>query len=246
MLNQDQIERFRDSGVVFPVRPFLPEQISLLTGEVNNLIEMNRQSTGPAFYARDLHERFPFIRELASNPRLLGAVESVLQSEPYLFGARIFCKEPGDGVRIGWHQDVPFWGFASNSTVVAWVAIDDSDFENGAMQVIPGTQDRCYFSSDLLDRYMKELKDQTFTSDEALLSKYDMRISPTPEELKSAIVVSLKRGEVSLHSGNVVHGSEPNVSFRRRCGLTLRYVAADAVQFRPSARGDFFTPLRMR
>ena len=37
----------------------------------------------------------------------------------------------------------------------------------------------------------------------------------------------LKAGEVSLHSDLLLHGSEANLSDRRRCGLTLRYCAAD-------------------
>ncbi len=37
----------------------------------------------------------------------------------------------------------------------------------------------------------------------------------------------LKAGEISMHSDLLLHGSEANDSDRRRCGLTLRYCAAD-------------------
>ncbi|MEO6726859.1 MAG: phytanoyl-CoA dioxygenase family protein, partial [Blastocatellia bacterium] len=37
----------------------------------------------------------------------------------------------------------------------------------------------------------------------------------------------LNAGEASLHSDLLLHGSEANESNRRRCGLTLRYCAAD-------------------
>jgi len=39
--------------------------------------------------------------------------------------------------------------------------------------------------------------------------------------------VELKAGEISIHSDLLLHGSEANDSDRRRCGLTLRYCAAD-------------------
>jgi ectoine hydroxylase-related dioxygenase (phytanoyl-CoA dioxygenase family) len=39
--------------------------------------------------------------------------------------------------------------------------------------------------------------------------------------------VELKAGEISLHSDLLVHGSQPNRSQRRRCGLTLRYCPPD-------------------
>ena len=37
----------------------------------------------------------------------------------------------------------------------------------------------------------------------------------------------LKAGEASFHSDLLLHGSEANMSDRRRCGLTLRYAAAE-------------------
>ena len=37
----------------------------------------------------------------------------------------------------------------------------------------------------------------------------------------------LKAGQISLHTDLLLHGSNANTSTRRRCGLTLRYCAAD-------------------
>ena len=41
----------------------------------------------------------------------------------------------------------------------------------------------------------------------------------------------MKAGKVSLHSDLLVHGSLPNLSERRRCGLTLRYCPPDVHAF---------------
>ena len=46
------------------------------------------------------------------------------------------------------------------------------------------------------------------------------------EEFGDPVDVELRAGEISLHSDLLVHGSEPNRSTRRRCGLTLRYSPA--------------------
>ena len=49
---------------------------------------------------------------------------------------------------------------------------------------------------------------------------------------------SLKAGQISLHADMLVHGSLPNVSDRRRCGLTLRYCPPDVEIVDPEwARG---------
>ena len=49
-----------------------------------------------------------------------------------------------------------------------------------------------------------------------------------PEQFGDAPVdVQLKAGQFSMHSDQLLHGSEANDSNRRRCGLTIRYAAAD-------------------
>ena len=47
------------------------------------------------------------------------------------------------------------------------------------------------------------------------------------EQYGTPIDVELRAGEVSIHSDLLLHGSEANQSDRRRCGLTLRYCAAE-------------------
>jgi phytanoyl-CoA hydroxylase len=40
----------------------------------------------------------------------------------------------------------------------------------------------------------------------------------------AAVDVILDPGDVSVHHPNIVHGSRPNHSAERRCGLTIRYI----------------------
>uniref|UniRef100_A0A0L8GR58 Fe2OG dioxygenase domain-containing protein n=1 Tax=Octopus bimaculoides TaxID=37653 RepID=A0A0L8GR58_OCTBM len=46
--------------------------------------------------------------------------------------------------------------------------------------------------------------------------------------VEKAVPCPLSAGEMSLHHGLTVHGSEPNLSDRRRCGYVIRYVATNA------------------
>ena len=50
---------------------------------------------------------------------------------------------------------------------------------------------------------------------------------PDAERYGDPVDVELKAGEISIHSDMLLHGSQANTSDRRRCGLTLRYCAAD-------------------
>ena len=38
------------------------------------------------------------------------------------------------------------------------------------------------------------------------------------------VALEMKAGQISLHSDLLLHGSEPNTSDRRRCGLTMRFI----------------------
>jgi ectoine hydroxylase-related dioxygenase (phytanoyl-CoA dioxygenase family) len=43
----------------------------------------------------------------------------------------------------------------------------------------------------------------------------------------SAVNIELPPGSASLHDGMTIHGSNPNRSQRRRCGLTMRFITPE-------------------
>jgi ectoine hydroxylase-related dioxygenase (phytanoyl-CoA dioxygenase family) len=167
----------------------------------------------------DRHVDQRFVWELATHPAIVACVSAVLGPDVMLLATHFFCKypEPGD-VRedraakfVAWHQDVTYWGLEPPLAVTAWYAVDDSDVENGCMRVIPGTH--------------RTGVRQHGTSERAgnLLS-INQEVPVTPDEEAGAVDLVLRAGEISLHHGMLIHGSNPNRSTRRRCGLTLRYV----------------------
>jgi ectoine hydroxylase-related dioxygenase (phytanoyl-CoA dioxygenase family) len=90
--------------------------------------------------------------------------------------------------------------------VTVWLAIDDADEENSAMRFIPGSHDRGPLETAAMG------EDSVFHKGVAEAERYG-----TP------FTNALKAGQMSLHADMLVHGSLPNRSDRRRCGLTLRY-----------------------
>ena len=60
------------------------------------------------------------------------------------------------------------------------------------------------------------------TSDESSGNVLDQTVRE-PEKYGRLQCTPLKAGQISIHSDLLVHGSAPNDSDRRRCGLTLRY-----------------------
>jgi len=159
----------------------------------------------------DRHFDQAFIRELATCPAILDCVESLIGPDILLLATHFFCKY-GEGAKyVAWHQDVTYWGLEPPCALTVWYAVDDSDRENGCMRVLPGTHRggiRTHGKADAAGN----------------LLSVNQEVPVTPDEEAGAVDLILRAGEVSIHDGAAIHGSMPNRSARRRCGLTLRYV----------------------
>ena len=105
-----------------------------------------------------------------------------------------------------WHQDASFWKLSPARTVTVWLAIDDVSAENAAMRFIPGSHD----------------KGAIATSEMGAASVFHKGIE-NAERFGAPVSNALRAGQISLHADMLIHGSLPNLSDRRRCGLTLRY-----------------------
>lgn len=169
----------------------------------------------------DRHFDQPFVWELATHPAILDAVEAVIGPDILLLATHFFCKYPAAGGAPGaagapfvaWHQDVTYWGLEPPMAVTAWYAVDDSDVENGCMRAVPGTH--------------RNLREHGKSGHPGNLLSVDQEVWVTSEEEAGAVDLPLRAGEISLHHGLLIHGSNPNRSTRRRCGLTLRYVSPE-------------------
>ncbi|CAE7939065.1 htxA [Symbiodinium sp. KB8] len=55
-----------------------------------------------------------------------------------VFGTKFFPMWPG-GVSVDWHQDCHYFGTASERIISCGVYLEDTDEENGCLQVVPGS-----------------------------------------------------------------------------------------------------------
>ncbi len=154
----------------------------------------------------------PFWVRLVSDDRLLDIAEKFVGPNIALFASHYIAKCPFDGQAVLWHQDGTYWPLEPMEVVTLWLAIDDSDRENGCMRVIPNTQAMRLFSEDELQ--------QKNDGKNVLGSGID----PALVDESKAVDVILKAGDVSVHHSNLIHGSHANTSARWRRGLTIRYI----------------------
>jgi ectoine hydroxylase-related dioxygenase (phytanoyl-CoA dioxygenase family) len=147
---------------------------------------------------------------LAKNPQILDAVEQLIGPDIILWGCHVFCKPAGEGYETPWHQDGHYWPIRPLANCTVWVALDESDTENGCLRVIPRSHAARHNHPHLLEE----------RQDVAL----QQRLDESSFDTSSAVDLVLQPGQMSMHDVFMIHGAQANRSTRRRAGVALRYM----------------------
>ncbi len=157
---------------------------------------------------REWHETSRFLYDICMNATILDYVEDLLGPNFFLWGSNFFIKSPRSLSTVGWHQDAYYWPLDPHESLTVWLAFDDSTTENGAMTVVPGSH-----AAGLLKHV------RVRETDSVLMLECER--GQFRED--TAVPVTLRAGEVSIHDDKLVHGSPANPSDTRRAGLTIRF-----------------------
>ena len=150
----------------------------------------------------------PAFRALASDPKLVAMVESVIGPGLSVAFSQVFMKPGRGGGPKPLHQDNFYFGPTHlDGMLSAWVALDDADEGNGCLLFAEGSH------REPVHQHAAP-EDEPFNlqlSDE-IVARYPLTAAP------------VGRGGVSFHHGNVYHSSSQNTSDRPRREVALHYV----------------------
>jgi ectoine hydroxylase-related dioxygenase (phytanoyl-CoA dioxygenase family) len=211
-LTREQIAAFNRDGFLKAIRIFDEDEIAAHRRYFDGLLERVVAAGGDSYSISTAHLKYPQIYDLLAHPRIVAVVKDLLGENVVGWGAHYFCKMPRDGKQVSWHQDASYWPLTPSKTVTVWLAIDDADTENACMRFIPGSHLYGPLTWHLSEDDEGNVLNQTIAD---------------VEQFGAPVNDVLRAGEISIHSDLTLHGSEANDSDRRRCGLTLRYCAAD-------------------
>jgi len=146
-------------------------------------------------------------KEYFLDARLGPILQDLLGEEPLAAQSMFYFKPPGArGQAL--HQDDFYLRTAPGRCLAAWLSLDDTDSENGGLSVVPGSH-----KLPILCPHAADLR-RSFTIEEV----------DVPEGLE-AVPVELQQGDIMFFAGNVIHGSQPNVtSDRFRRSFICHYV----------------------
>ena len=218
-LTQTQIAHYNEHGYVKPLPIFSPTKADQNRAYFDHLLaEMRQMKDGrDGNYAINAyHVCCEGLWDLVTHPAILDHVEDILGPNIVAWGSHFFSKQPRDPKHVPWHQDASYWPFTPARTVTVWLAIDDADENNAAMPFLPGTHT-------LGPLEWKQIDKAAVLGQEIVGA----------ETFGPPVFDTLRAGEMSLHADMLAHGSTPNPSDRRRCGLTIRYCPPDHPVPRP-------------
>ncbi|WP_153558520.1 phytanoyl-CoA dioxygenase family protein [Roseimaritima sediminicola] len=211
-LSPADITDWNETGYLAPLEAYDAATADEVRAYFDGLLQQTLGAGRDSYSISSAHLKHRRVWDLMQHPAIVTPVADLLGPNVVGWGAHFFCKLPGDGKRVDWHQDCSYWPLTPTKTVTVWLAIDDADSENGCMEVVTGSHTSGLIEFAESDKQSDNVLNQSVADPE----KYG-RIQATP----------LKAGQFSIHSDLLLHGSAANRSQRRRCGLTLRYCPAD-------------------
>ena len=207
-LTEQQRKFYEENGYLVGLPPvFNVGQVKDLNDGLTELMKLLRPGED-AKDIREWHESSRFLYDICTNSTILDFVEDILGPDFYLWGSNFFVKPPRSSSTVGWHQDTYYWPLEPKISATVWVAFEDVDEANAAMQVIPGS-------------HRAGLLKHSRSSDTDSVLTLECEQGQFRED--SAVSLNLRAGQVSIHDDKLVHGSPANNSPRRRAGLTIRY-----------------------
>ena len=206
VLTKEQIEQYHDKGFISPVK-IMSEQDALLIKDELEQVEADFPNEINAESRNNLHLSFTFLDALAHNTIIVDAMEDLIGPNISLWASVMFIKEPSSKHYVSWHQDATYMGLDALDFPTPWIALSPSNRETGCMTMISGSH-----KTKIQEHEDTFAKNNILTRGQAIQNVDESK----------AVDLILRPGEMSIHHGAVIHGSQPNNSNQRRIGFSLQ------------------------
>ena len=137
-LSPNQLKQYEDEGFVSPINIFSKEEAKEIRDEIE-LIEKEMPEELEKSGRYNAHLISPLLDEVTHNPKILDAVESLIGEDILVCGTTLFIKNPHEKGFVSYHQDAKYIGLEPHNWVTAWIAVTDSNENNGCMRMWSGS-----------------------------------------------------------------------------------------------------------
>ncbi len=216
-LTPEQLKKYEDKGFVAPLNALTKVEAEEVKNEIE-FIEKKWPNELEGLGRNYIHLISPIFDKVVHNSKILDAVESIIGKNILACGTTLFIKNSDERGFVSFHQDAKYIGLEPHNWVTAWIAVTDSNEENGCMKMWSGT-------------HKKDLKNhiEKFDYIKGNLLTRGQTVENVPLEETEPVI--LKAGQMSLHHPRIVHGSGINKSKERRIGFVIQsYIGSNVEQ----------------
>ena len=214
-LSPDQIKQYQDKGYLAPIEALTKDESNEVKEEIE-FIEKKWPNELKGLGRNYVHLISPIFDKVVHNSKILDAVENIIGKNILVGGTTLFIKDPDKKGFVSFHQDAKYIGFEPHNWVTAWLAITDSNEENGCMRMYSGT-------------HKEDLRAHNEKFNEGNLLTRGQTVENVSIEKTEPVI--LKAGQMSLHHPKIVHGSGINRSDKRRIGFVIQsYIGTNVEQ----------------
>ncbi len=213
-LSSNQLKQYEDQGYISPIEVLSSSEALEARREIE-LIEKKMPNEIDNAGRYNVHLISPKLDSIVHNSKILDVVECIIGKNILVCSTTLFIKNPNEQGFVSYHQDAKYIGLEPHNWVTAWVALTDSNENNGCMKMWPKSH--------------LNIKDHNEKFNEGNLLTRGQTVENVPEdEVKS---IELKAGQMSLHHPRIVHGSGINKSDDRRIGFVIQsYIGTNVKQ----------------
>lgn len=210
-LSQEQVKQYHDEGYLI-----VPDLLRVQ--EVEEFVAYEATQDQEWRDHLDNHKRDEHWARVAKHPNIVGNIQQILNSKkPMIVQTMYLEKRPAEaGKGTALHQDSHYLPNEPNTLMACWLAMSDTDGENGGLCVVPGSHTAGLYST----HKAINLKDHQVWESEHLMRDRNGKewkekfYSFEIDNLDTSRVLNLKvpKGSGVFFSSHTIHGSYGNKS----------------------------------
>lgn len=222
-LTPAQIEQYHREG-------YLVVEDLLTVAEVDAFVQHEAALTESGPRGLQNHHADEQWAHLAHHPNITGVVRQLLDGHPRIVQSMYMNKDPQGGTGIALHQDTHYLRNEPNTLMACWLAMNDTDADNGGLCIVPGSNQKgLYEFSKVRDEgehtaWEKDypMRDQQGKEWAETMHSFDI-LGVAEDEIKR---LTVPKGAGVFFTGMTIHGSYANHSPERpRRAFAVHYVS---------------------
>ncbi|MBX2825597.1 MAG: phytanoyl-CoA dioxygenase family protein [Gammaproteobacteria bacterium] len=226
-ISADQIDDYQRDGFTVVRDVLTAEQLTGLQELTQDYIEQSRSITrSNELYDLDEghspdeprltriktpHRQHPMFRSVLQSAEVLDCIRPLIGDSIRVNNSKLNTKAARGGAAVQWHQDWSFYPHTNDDLLAIGILLSDVTERDGPLLVVPGSHRRA-----VLPHYSSGV--------------FCGAIDPAHPDahLDTAVALTGKAGDMTIHHVRALHGSAPNLGENPRLLLLYECVAADA------------------